>query len=135
MTNWHTHLYAVIRHPVEPNVLLLRGDDGWKLPYIHHPDKIWSSSVAIVTSAFCKLIKTHLWALRQIYFESDHDTKLIEAIFEMELIDPQWELSPHAHWIDKTEFHENMVLNEKLYARVDAYLCALEEGIVPFVDR
>ncbi len=131
MTNWYTHLHAIVQHPAEPRILLLQTDDDWQLPTVRHPEKLWHSSVTIVTATFCKLLNANVWALRQIYFESDQDTKTIEAIFEMELLDPEWKPPPHARWVDKAELHELFIPSERLYPSVDAYLSAQEEGIVP----
>jgi len=45
---WRSHLFAAVRHPREPKVLLVRSDREWRLPHVLVRDAVWAANAKVV---------------------------------------------------------------------------------------
>ena len=126
-----THLHAALRHPTEPRLLLLPNEHGWQLPYACHPNDIWVADVHVPNTAFRELLNGKFWTLRQLQYESDQAQKMVKAIFEMELLDPNWPPPDGARWIGATDLAGIQITNAEHIPIISAYLTALETGSIP----
>ena len=136
-----THLHAAIRHPTEPRILLLPGDEGWHLPYAQPPNDFWLANVEVVNKAIRELLNAGVWSLRQVHYVEDEEQKRIEAIYEMELLDLNWQPPDGARWVSAadfaaaefagTDFAGLQIANADHIPLLSAYLTTLEQGVVP----
>ncbi|HYK06585.1 MAG TPA: aminoglycoside phosphotransferase family protein [Gaiellaceae bacterium] len=117
-------LFGALRHPDAPRILLLRSDRAWRLPRVVAPD-IWVAQADKVGDAFERRLGTRPWLLRQLRF-GEH-----EAVFELELLDPQWSPPPHGRWVGRDGLDRLRLKDEEQRPLLDAYLDALERDDVP----
>ncbi|NUM47166.1 MAG: aminoglycoside phosphotransferase family protein [Anaerolineales bacterium] len=126
-----THLYAALRHPTEPRILLLPNEHGWQLPYAHHPEEFWYANVPIVNKTFGAQLNTPLWTLRQFYCASDQEKKEETVLFEVILLDRAWQPPHGTRWVNAAEFGGLPFTQPDLAPALTAYLTALATGTVP----
>ena len=128
---WRSHLFAAVRHPREPKLLLLRSDRQWRLPHALVRDAVWEADTKVVIPALERRLATRLWLLRLIHSAEDEEAKRIDAIFEVELLDPAWEAPGHGRWAGRAELAGLRLRDEAQRPVLDRYLDALERGDVP----
>ena len=87
-----SHLFAAVRHPREPKLLLLRSDREWRLPHVLAREAVWGADAKVIVPAFERRLAASLWLLRQVGEA---------AIFELELLDPDWEAPAHGRWVGR----------------------------------
>lgn len=97
---WRSHLLAAVRHPREPKVLLLRSDREWRPPRALVPEAVWGANAKVIVPALERRLATPLWLLRALAFVEDEAAERIEAVFELELRDPDWAPPSHGRWVD-----------------------------------
>lgn len=127
---WRSHLVAVLRHPVEPEVLLLRSDRVWRLPHVLVHEAVWVADASAVVAAFERRLGTKPWLLRQLQLAEDRDKQRIDAVCELELTDPNWARPTHGRWTGRDDLDE-LRLDGEQRGFLGAYLEALESGDVP----
>jgi hypothetical protein len=126
-----SHLFAAVRHPSEPKLLLLRSDRAWRLPHVLIREAVWGANARVVVPAFQRRLATRLWLLRRIHVVEDEAAGQSESIFELELLDPEWVAPAHGRWAGRAEL-AGLRLEDKAQRPVlDAYLDALEQEDVP----
>ncbi len=126
---WRSHLFAAVRHPREPKVLLLRSDREWRLPHVLVHEAVWGANTKVVLPALERRLGTRLWLLRLVH--EAEQAKRIDAIFEVELLDPAWDGPGHGRWAGRAELAALRLKDEGHRAVLDAYLDALQRGDVP----
>ena len=131
MTAARSHLFAALRHPREPKLLLVRTDRQWRLPHIVVKDVVWGANAQVIAPALERRLGTRLWLLRLVHETQAEATKRIEAIFELELLDPDWVAPAHGRWAGRSELAGLRLRDEEQRPILDSYLDALERGDVP----
>ena len=120
----------MVRHPREPRVLLLRSDRTWRLPQVLVHDAVWIANASAVIGAFEQRLGTKPWLLRQLRFAEDGDAEWIDAVFEVELIDGDWDVPPHGRWAGRSDL-DVLRLEDEQRGLLAEYLDELESGDVP----
>jgi hypothetical protein len=81
------HYYAIIPHPTELKVLMLAGEGGWSLPHLvpveHH-----FGAVGHINQAIQEMLGIEVSVLRCVYYSHSIDSRIVEAIYEVENYDP-----------------------------------------------
>jgi phosphotransferase family enzyme len=131
MAAWRSHLFAALRHPVEPKILLLRSDRAWRLPHAFVREGVWVANAQAVVSAFEERLGTKPWLLRQLRFAQDDDAKRIDAVYELELVDHAWEQPAHGRWTGRADLDRLPLKDEEQRELLCAYLDGLAQGEVP----
>jgi hypothetical protein len=127
---WRSRLAAALRHPSESKVLLLRSDRTWQLPQVRVRDAVWIANAGAVVSALERRLATKPWLLRQLRFAEDRDAERINAVFELELIDSNWDVPAHGRWAGRSDL-DVLRLEDEQRGLLAAYLDELESGDVP----
>ena len=122
MTAERSRLFAAVRHPSEPKLLLLRTDRQWRLPHVLVGEAVWGAKASVVVTAFRRRLATPLWMLRQVG---------ADPIFELELLEPAWEAPGHGRWVGRAGLDGLRLRDEEQRPVLAAYLDALERGVVP----
>ncbi len=117
-----SHLFAAVRHPREPKILLLRSDREWRLPHVLAREAVWGADAKVIIPLFERRLATRLWLLRQVG-EAE--------IFELELLDPDWEAPAHGRWVGRGDLPALRLKDEEHRPVLAAYLDALERGEIP----
>ena len=126
-----SHLFAAVRHPREPKVLLLRSDRTWRLPHALVHDAVWAANAKVIVPAFERRLRTRLWLLRLVHEAADEAAGRIDAIFELELLDTGWSVPAHGRWVGVVELAGLQLKDEEQRPILNAYLDALERGQIP----
>ena len=103
MTAARSHLFAAVRHPCEPKLLFLRTDRDWRLPHVLVRDAVWGANAKVIVPALERRLRTRLWLLRLVHETEAEATKRIEAIFELEVLDPDCVAPAHGRWAGRSE--------------------------------
>lgn len=128
---WHSRLSAAVRHPTEPRVLLTPKGDRWGLPQAVLDDRIWYSGAGAAAEAIGKMLGMPLWGLRWLAYGEDEERKRIDALFELELLDPDW-LPPDGYrWVDAQGFKKLQLAPADFQPTLARYLTELDRGTVP----
>ena len=126
---WRSHLFAALRHPTEPRVLLLRTGGRWRLPRVFVRRGVWVATAEVAVPALERRLGTKPWLLRQLWFAEDEERERIETLYELALLDEEWQPPPHGRWVGRGELDR---LQDDVRRKVlDAYLEALERGEIP----
>ncbi|MBA2383619.1 MAG: aminoglycoside phosphotransferase family protein [Actinobacteria bacterium] len=125
-----SHLFAALRHPTEPRIVLLRSDREWRLPHVRASEVRVADASAIV-DVFERRLGTRAWLLRQIRFGEEEARSRVEGVFELELVDPGWTLPAHARWVGRPELDRLRLKDEEHRALLDEYLGALQRDEFP----
>jgi hypothetical protein len=128
---WRSHLFAAVRHPREPKVLLLRTSGEWRLPHALVRDAVWEADTKVVLPALERRLATRLWLLRLIHSSQDDEAERIDAVFELELPEPGWDAPRHGRWVGCAELAGLRLKDAEQRPVLDSYLGALERGDVP----
>jgi fructosamine-3-kinase len=128
---WRSHLFAALRHPAEPKLLLLRSDRSWRLPRVVVPDAVWSADAEVVVAAFERRLGTTPWLLRRLGVADDEEAKRVEAVYELELLEQAWEPPAHGRWVGRGDLDRLRLADGRQRELLEAYLEALESGDVP----
>jgi len=131
LTAARSHLFAALRHPGEPKLLLVRNDREWRLPHVLVKDAVWGANAKVVVPAFERRLGTRLWLLRLVNEAEDEAAKRRDAIFELELLDSEWAAPAHGCWVGLSELAGLRLKDEEQRPILAAYLDALERGDVP----
>jgi hypothetical protein len=127
---WRSHLFAALRHPAEPKLLLLRSDRAWRLPHAVVRDAVWVAQAEVIVTAFEQRLGTRPWLLRQLRF-AESDAKRIDAVYELELLDPAWEPPAHGRWAGRDDLDRLPLKDEEQRELLCAYLDALDRSEAP----
>jgi len=122
LTAARSHLFAALRHPHEPRLLLLRSDREWRLPHVLVKDAVWGANAKVIVPAFERRLGTRLWLLRQINEAS---------IFELVLLVPGGEAPANGRWIGRNGLQALRLKDEEHRPSLAGYLDALERDEVP----
>ena len=126
---WRSQLYAVLRHPSEPRLLALRTGGRWRLPRVLVRRGVWVATAEVAVPAFEERLGTRPWLLRQLWFAEDEERERIETVYELALVDEEWEPRAHGRWVGRGDLDR---LHDDAQRQVlDAYLDALERDEVP----
>ena len=117
-------LFGVLRHPVEPRILLLRSDRAWRLPRVVAGD-LWIAQADKIGDAFERRLGTRPWILRQLRFGTG------EAVFELELSSPGWRSPSHGRWTARDDLDGLRLYDEEQRSLLEGYLEALERDDSP----
>lgn len=93
-----SHLLAVIRHPGERKVLLLRSDREWRLPRALVHGAVWGANARVIVPPLERRLRTTLWLVRLLRLTEDDGSERVDAAFELELIDPGWQPPANGRW-------------------------------------
>jgi hypothetical protein len=128
---WRSHLFAALRHPVEPRVLVLRSDRSWRLPRVVVADAVWAADAEVVVPAFERRLGTRPWLLRRLGVADEEEAKRVEAVYELELLEQAWEPPAHGRWVGRGDIDRLRLADEQQRELLEAYLEGLERGDVP----
>lgn len=127
---WRSELFAALRHPLEPRILVVRSDRSWRLPRIGVPGAVWAADAMTVVPAFERRLGIRPWLLRQLHVAVDEDASRVAAVYELELVDPRWSAPAHGRWIGRDEVDDLDVSGDQKHVLAE-YLDGLERGDVP----
>ncbi len=128
---WRSHLYAAVRHSSEPKLLLLRSDRQWRLPHVLVRDRIWGADANVIVPALERRLAARLWLLRLVHETEDAEARRLEAIFELQPLEPDWVVPAHGRWAGRAELEELQLKDEGQRPVLASYLGALERGEIP----
>lgn len=128
---WRTHLFAALRNPHEPRILLVRSDRVSRLPHVLVPGRAGFATCGTLVAAFEQRLGTRPWLLRQIRFIDDEAAELREVVYELELLDRAWAAPAHGRWIGRRELAHVRLADETHREVLDHYLESLERGDTP----
>ena len=126
-----SHLYAAVRHPREPKLLVLRSDRAWRLPHVLVREAVWGANARVVVPALEQRLATRLWLVRQVYVVEGEAAGPSASIFELELLDSEWVAPAHGRWVGRPELAGLRLKDEEQRPILAAYLDALERGEIP----
>lgn len=110
-------------------MLLVRSDREWRLPHVRKA--VWGADAKVVVPAFEQCLATRLWLLRRVHVAGEEAAGPSESIFELELMDSEWEPPAHGRWVGRAELARLRLKDEEQRPILDAYLDALDRGEVP----
>ncbi len=126
---WRSQLFAALRHPREPRILLLRSGGRWRLPRVFVRRGVWVANAEIAVPAIEQRLGTKPWLLRQLWFAEDEERERIDTVYEFALLDEGWQSPVHGRWVGRGDLDR---LQDNEQRRVlDAYLEALERDDIP----
>lgn len=128
---WRSQLHAAVRHPREPRLLLLRSDRAWRLPRVLVREAIWVAAAKTIVPALERRLGTQLWLLRRLASSQDEAARRIEAVFELEPVDPDWPPPAHGRWVGLAELARLRLKDERQRPLLKAHLDALEREDMP----
>jgi len=121
---------AVLRHPDQPRILLLRSDRVWRLPRVLVGEDVWVADAEGVVSAFEHRLGTRPWLLRQLRFAEGGETKRLDAVVELELVDRTWALPEHGRWAGSGDL-DRLRVEDFDRQFLSSYLDELQSGVIP----
>ena len=127
---WRSQLYAVVRHPSEPRVLMLRSDREWRLPRTLVPRAVWAADATTVVPALEQRLGTRIWFLRRLAWTEDKATQRIEGVCEVEPAD-DWDPPAHGRWVGRRELRRPPAARRGERRLLTDYLDTLERDDVP----
>jgi hypothetical protein len=127
---WRSELTAVVRHPLEPSVLVLRSDRSWQLPTVRVREGVGPANATVVVAVFERRLGTRPWLLRQLSFVENRDAQRIDAVFELELLDAAWREPANGRWVGRGDL-ERLRLRDGQHELLAPYLDGLERADVP----
>ncbi len=99
--HWHSTLYGLVPHAVEPRVLLLPGPDGWALPQARLDERVWPPLAAQhLHAALRRELGIAAPVLRCVQVQKDDVAHEVHAIFALENAQLEWVAPDSARWID-----------------------------------
>lgn len=125
-----SELFAALRHPAEPKVLLLRSGGAWRLPRVLAPD-VRSANAAGITDAFERRLGARTWFLRHLWYREDEETDRLHAVVELELLDAGWTAPSHGRWAGSEDLAGLRLKDEEHWSLLAGYLSALEQEPPP----
>ena len=126
---WRSQLHAALRHPSEPRLLAVRTGGRWRLPRVLVRRGVWVATAEVAVPAFEQRLGTRPWLLRQLWFAEDEERERIETVYELALVDEEWEPPAHGRWVGRGDLDR---LHDDAHRQLlDAYLDALERDEVP----
>lgn len=109
----------------------MRSDRSWRLPHVLVRDRVWGANAKVIVPAFERRLATRLWLLRVLHEAEDATARRLAAIFELELLDPDWPAPAHGRWVGRAELAQLPLKDEEQRPILDAYLDALERAEIP----
>lgn len=128
---WRTHLFAALRNPHEPRILVLRNDRVWRLPHVLVPDRVGFANGRTLVAAFERRLGTRPWLLRQIRLIDDEAAKRREIVYELEVLDRAWAAPAHGRWVGRGDLDRLPLADEPHRELLDHYIDSLEVGAAP----
>lgn len=128
---WRTHLFAALRNPHEPLILVVRSDRVWRLPHVLVPERAGFATGRTLVAAFERRLGTKPWLLRQIRLIDDEAAERREVIYELEVLDRAWAAPAHGRWIGRSDLEHLPLADEPHREVLDRYLDSLERAAVP----
>ena len=128
---WRSQLYAAVRHPSEPRVLMLRSDREWRLPRTLVRKAVWAADATTVVPTLEQRLGTRIWFLRRLAWSEDKATERIEGVCEVEPADQDWDPPAHGRWVGLRELDGLRLREEEERRLLTDYLDALERDEVP----
>jgi Phosphotransferase enzyme family len=126
---WRSQLFAALRHPAEPCVLLLRSGGRWRPPRAFVRRGVWVANAEVAVPALEQRLGTKPWLLRQLWFAEDEQRERIETVYELALLDEEWKPPAHGRWVGRDDLDG---LHDEAQRKVlDAYLDARERDETP----
>ena len=119
---WQSHLYGILPHPTEARVLLLAGEAGWTLPYMHVAREVWSAEVGCINEGLGRTMKAQLTTLRYANFCSDEARRQVEAVYLLENHDPAWAPPSNGQWVGGDELARLPLARPEHRAMIEQYL-------------
>lgn len=132
---WHTHLYAIIRHPTEPGVLVLPGADGWTLPHVQVDGRLWTPELEQVILALREKLDLDTIVLRCAWSKSDNETQQLSVLYVLEPRDRSWTPPVDARWIGRAALDDPALADPDLRAAVAAYFDDQGDELRPAWDQ
>lgn len=128
---WRTHLFAALRNPHEPKILMLRSDRVWRLPHVLVPERAGFANGGKLVAAFERRLGTRPWLLRQIRFIDDEAAQRREVVYELDVLDRAWAAPAHGRWVGRSDLDRLPLADEPHRELLDRYLDSLERGAAP----
>lgn len=119
-------LTGLLRHPSEPRVLLLRGDRTWRLPRVATATDTWLADVRVAGRAWERRLGTRPWLLRRLAQSHDEERDVLDALQELELVDPAWTPPRNGRWASREDV-ERLRVDEEHAGLASGYLDRLGE--------
>ena len=126
---WRSQLFAALRHPVEPRILLLRSGGTWRLPRVFVRRGVWVANAEIAVPALERRLGTKPWLLRQLWFAEDEERERIDIVYELALLDEEWQPPAHGRWVGRGDL--DRLQDDEQRRVLDAYLEELERDDIP----
>jgi hypothetical protein len=125
--------YAIIPHPSLPHLLLLPGENGWRLPsWEAKPEARWTcgSTASDAIASQLGLRVTMLRAVR-IVPEPESEQHEREYVYWMENHSPEWVPAMGARWVDRTELDRCPLAVPHLRPNLESWLRESLDGALP----
>lgn len=118
-------LTGLLRHPSEPRVLLLRGDRTWRPPRVVARGDTWLADASAVAPAYERRLGTRPWLLRQLAHSHDEERDVLDAVQELELVDPAWRPPANGRWASRDDL-ARLRLDDEERPVLESYLDTLD---------
>ena len=115
--------------PFEPRLLALRTGGRWRLPRVLVRRGVWVANAEVAVPAFEQRLGTRPWLLRQLWFAEDEERERIETVYELALLDEEWEPPSHGRWLGRADL--DRLHDDAQRQLLAAYLDARERAEVP----
>lgn len=127
--NIHFDYYCIIPHPIELQVLVLAGEDGWSLPrfvpYEHH-----FGMVGHINQTINEQLGLNVTTLRCFYEDYCSDTNTGCRVYAMENHSLDWMLPQNTHWVKANEL-DRFVVIPKLRQVLNSWFAEIQSGFIP----
>ncbi len=100
------------------------------MPRVVVKEAVWVANAATVVSAFERRLGTRPWLLRQLRFEEHEEAQRLDAVFELELVDPLWETPSHGRWVESADL-DRLRVDDADRPLLRSYLDELGSGAIP----
>lgn len=128
--SWNNRIFGALRAPGAPALLLREGEGSWRLPDVQE-ENLWPNAMDRLQPAFSEQLEAPVRGLRQFHYRSDGTARTMEAVIELELLDPGWTPRDGFRWVDRQALQAVQLEREDLRPALEAYLDELIRGEVP----
>lgn len=122
---WTSDLHALLPHLAEPQLLLLPGDNGWRLPHRQVAEHLWATAVGRATDFLQQAMALPGEALRYVHYRRDEETHHVEALFVFTNDDAGWQPPSGACWVDAAALTALALAREEQRPYLESYLAEL----------
>lgn len=117
--DFHFDYYCIIPHTTDPQVLMLRDENGWSLPYFvpyeHHYGVVGHINQEIKVQLGLDVTTLHCFYDSEINDENyNRESKTVCRVYAMENHSTHWTTPTNASWINEDELNSLTFTNPKL---------------------